>query len=557
MTAIRIQPDQVRTAGVAAVTCGDDLRTQAGALSGVAMPDMPAAMTAKYTAGLQSVSSSLTSLASSYGSVGEELQVRAAAAEAADAPGDTNALAAGQTLSRSVASTATIVGAGGTTTTVQLRTSSTGTVASTSTGTRLTTPDALERPAASTSAANAASASNATGAAGAPAPGATPDPHDSPHDTPVASRAVAGNAPIGGAPAAVVQQAVGSSGGDPAGAVASLHHGTVDPTAMPAGEHRAEHQGTAGTPAHVDMPHAQDSDRQHWACWMASTAAHHGLPPALPVMMALAQSGMRNMPSGESDVGFFAINPSDAYAPAGAGVARDAHPSGDWWVHHPGAQLDHVVTRLTGFGGGIRTEHLADPDALSRWASQAAPGIDPSQLSSAHTAATDLVSHCPQVHSAMVSMGGGGGSALAVAKGQLGVHEVGYNAGPQVNSYLASAGVGSGNPWCASFVTWSMQHAGHEMPGTGWASVSTWVHAAQAGQNGLHFVDPSHARPGDIVAYDWGHGTDFGSDGHIGFLDSHVVNGQFTAVEGNAGDAVTLMHRNLGEATVVFMRMGG
>jgi hypothetical protein len=95
------------------------------------------------------------------------------------------------------------------------------------------------------------------------------------------------------------------------------------------------------------------------------------------------------------------------------------------------------------------------------------------------------------------------------------------------------------------------------MPGQGWAAVTNWVHAAENHQHGLQIVDAAHARPGDIVAYDWGHDGDFGADGHIGFLDSKVdPSGHFTAVEGNAQDAVTRMDRNLGMAKIVFIRAG-
>ena len=77
------------------------------------------------------------------------------------------------------------------------------------------------------------------------------------------------------------------------------------------------------------------------------------------------------------------------------------------------------------------------------------------------------------------------------------------------------------------------------MPGGGWAAVATWVRNAEQGNNGLKFVSAEDARPGDIVAYDWGGQNDFGSDGHIGFLDSTVKDGKFTALEGNNADAVT------------------
>ena len=158
--------------------------------------------------------------------------------------------------------------------------------------------------------------------------------------------------------------------------------------------------------------------------------------------------------------------------------------------------------------------------------------------------------------------GGGGGSlgdaALRIAQTQRGVREVGTNTGPKVDEYLEAAGVAPGNPWCAAFVTWSLQQAGHKMPGSGWAGVATWVGNAEQGNNGLKLVSAEEARPGDIVAYDWGGGSDFGADGHIGFLASGVKDGQFSALEGNNADAVNLVPRRVGGgANVVFIRPEG
>ena len=152
-----------------------------------------------------------------------------------------------------------------------------------------------------------------------------------------------------------------------------------------------------------------------------------------------------------------------------------------------------------------------------------------------------------------------GASALEVAKKELaaGVKEEGTNTGEKVDEYLAAAGVGPGNPWCASFVTWSLEKAGHKMDGGGWAGVQTWVRAAEAKTNDLELVDAADARPGDIVVYDWGGQEDFGADGHIGFLASNVEGDKFTALEGNNQDAVMSVPRSTSQANVKFIRIKG
>lgn len=537
MTTIRIQPDQVRTSGVAAVVSGDDLRAQATALRSASLPPMTAPVAARYQSSLASISARLGSLANAYGSVGEELQVRAAAAEVADAPSASRSASAGAAVAGSVLTTASIVGLGGTTGIARLRMSGASVVASTASGLRLTIPVPGMRPAAAPGAARAA-----------------PDPHRAAHSRRAASREVAASTLLRGAPAAIVRRVTycAPSAAGRSGAIAmSIARGdAIDPTGKLAGEHRAERRDSGGRLVAVDLPAFDESDRGQWACWMASSAPE-GVPPVLPVMVALARSGMRNLPAGGDDVGFFGLDADSAYAPPGFGVGRETQPDTRWWELHPEAQLEHVSRRLGDVGGGLRTPDLDDPQALGRWAADAVPGADPEQLADAHGAAAELVGSCRRSHAARIA----GQNALSVARGQLGVHELGANAGPEVNRYLASAGVSSGNPWCASFVNWSLQESGHELPGTGWASVSTWVHAAQSGQHGLQIVDPAHARPGDVVAYDWGGQSDFGHDGHIGFLDSHVEGGRFTAVEGNAQDAVTRMDRSLDSGRIMFIRM--
>ena len=176
----------------------------------------------------------------------------------------------------------------------------------------------------------------------------------------------------------------------------------------------------------------------------------------------------------------------------------------------------------------------------------AAPGTAPAVVADAATATASGSS-------------GLGASALEVAKQELakGVKETGVNTGADVNKYLASAGVAPGNPWCASFVTWSLEQSGRKMDGGGWAAVQTWVRAAEAGTNGLSVVSPEDARPGDIVTYDWGGQEDFASDGHIGFLASKVEGDKFTALEGNYQDAVLSVPRQMGDANVKFLRISG
>ena len=54
---------------------------------------------------------------------------------------------------------------------------------------------------------------------------------------------------------------------------------------------------------------------------------------------------------------------------------------------------------------------------------------------------------------------------LETAASQEGVreHPLGSNSGPEVNQYLASVGLGAGDPWCAAFVYWCFKKASGEL----------------------------------------------------------------------------------------------
>jgi CHAP domain-containing protein len=359
-----------------------------------------------------------------------------------------------------------------------------------------------------------------------------------------------GDATVAGAPAEGVHAAVATGGDDAYAPQSPAAPGADDDGAL-----RAAHHDPLG---HAPPPPVPDHEApQHdWACWMASHAAHEDLPPSLPIAMALAGSGLRNLDEHGAGCGFFAVRPGEAVAPPGHGVGPASQPDAEWWRDHPEAQLDHVLRNLS----AAAPADTNDTD-LARWAADAQPAVPTDDVADSLSLARTLVARCRHGlddgggDDAAGGAGAGAHQFVKAVQSQIGVAETaGANAGPEVDRYLSSAQVGSGNPWCASFMTWAMRESGHDMPGTGWAAVSTWVHAAQSGQAGLHVVPPEQAQPGDIVAYDWGGGDDFGQDGHIGMLESPVQNGTFTTVEGNAEDAVTRMHRSLGEGNVVFLR---
>lgn len=305
-----------------------------------------------------------------------------------------------------------------------------------------------------------------------------------------------------------------------------------------------------------------NAPKEQLAGWMASEAQRRGLPPELPVMAALVESGLKNVNYGDADsLGFFQMRVSIWDSGPYKGFADKPELQIKWFLD----EAEKVKDARVAAGKPIDDpqhygEWIADterPAAQYRYRYQTkleeAKGLLANRTARPPAAAAVAVAN-----PAPAPVGGPlGPAALAIAQGELGVREVGTNAGPKVDEYLSAAGVPSGNPWCASFITWSLEKAGHKMPGGGWAAVQTWVRNAEQGKNGLQIVSAEDARPGDIVAYDWGGQTDFGADGHIGFVASDVKDGKFTALEGNNADKVNSVSRTTGTGNVVFIRVNG
>ena len=321
----------------------------------------------------------------------------------------------------------------------------------------------------------------------------------------------------------------------------------------------------------VAAPGAYPGDnapREQIAAWMASEAQRRGLPPELPLMASLVESGMKNLNFGDADsVGFFQMRVGIWNNGPYAGYPEKPELQVKWFLDNAEAVKKQRIAA---------GKSIDDPNQFGDWIADVERPAEQyrGRYQTKLAEAQELLKNRPAVAqaaaapaaveaAAAVAPAGGGGSslgaaALQVAHSQKGVREIGgANRGPQVEQYLAAAKVAPGNPWCASFITWSLERAGKKMPGGGWAAVQTWVRNAEAGQNGLKIVSAQDARPGDIVAYDWGGQDDFGSDGHIGFLDSTVQGGKFKALEGNNADAVTSTDRSMGSANIKFIRVEG
>jgi len=135
-----------------------------------------------------------------------------------------------------------------------------------------------------------------------------------------------------------------------------------------------------------------------------------------------------------------------------------------------------------------------------------------------------------------------GRAALSAAISELkaGAGEVGgNNQGPWVCKYLAPAGLGPGNPWCASFVSWCfLQAVGGEkekMPFSYSASARDLLKKFQKKGWAKSPSDRYIPQPGDLVFW-WRVKAD-GWQGHVGLVHQ-LKYGMLYTIEGNKSPRV-------------------
>ncbi|MEO9257450.1 MAG: CHAP domain-containing protein [Crocinitomicaceae bacterium] len=119
---------------------------------------------------------------------------------------------------------------------------------------------------------------------------------------------------------------------------------------------------------------------------------------------------------------------------------------------------------------------------------------------------------------------------ITIAITQLGVTEVplGSNAGPDVEKYLKSVGLGKGYSWCMAFVYWVVSNAAKESFKETKLKKTAGVLDQWNSRPGLRLTTPV---PGCIFIMDFGHGQ-----GHTGIVEKVLQNGMITTIEGNTND---------------------
>ena len=122
--------------------------------------------------------------------------------------------------------------------------------------------------------------------------------------------------------------------------------------------------------------------------------------------------------------------------------------------------------------------------------------------------------------------------SLKFAQSQNGVQEVprNSNAGPAVESYLKSVGLGKGYAWCMAFVYWSVKQAATQLNTTS-PLIKTGGVLRQWNEVNPKMKFTKNPQAGDIFIMDYGKGV-----GHTGFVIEVLANGSLKTIEGNTND---------------------
>ncbi|SNB11000.1 CHAP domain-containing protein [Flavobacterium psychrophilum] len=118
---------------------------------------------------------------------------------------------------------------------------------------------------------------------------------------------------------------------------------------------------------------------------------------------------------------------------------------------------------------------------------------------------------------------------LETAISQIGVEEMpkGSNAGPEVEIYLKSVGLGQGYSWCMAFVYWCVNQSAVK---TGFKNPLKKTGGVMDQYNSRPLLCTHLPQAGDVFIMDFGKGL-----GHTGIVEKVIGNIIYT-IEGNTND---------------------
>jgi hypothetical protein len=139
---------------------------------------------------------------------------------------------------------------------------------------------------------------------------------------------------------------------------------TIEPESQPppapaANAVPAESAGPVDLASAPTVYPGDDAPKEQVAAWMAAEAEKRGLPPQLPVMAALVESGLQNLNFGDADsVGFFQMRLSIRNQGEYAGYPDDPQKQIDWFLD----TAEQVKAQRVAAGKSI-----TDPSQFGEW----------------------------------------------------------------------------------------------------------------------------------------------------------------------------------------------
>jgi cell wall-associated NlpC family hydrolase len=243
--------------------------------------------------------------------------------------------------------------------------------------------------------------------------------------------------------------------------------------------------GTRGYPG-------DDASQAAIAAWMAAEAQKRGLPPELPVMASLVESGMKNLDYGDRDsVGFFQMRTEIWNNGPYEGYPDDPQKQLDWFLDHAEAVKDKRLAA---------GQSIDDPNQYGNWVADVELPAEQYrgryQLKLAE--AQDLLKQAPPADVAADAIapaaGGGAGAralaAVAEARKYLGTPYQWGGSTPETNFD------------CSGLVQWSYAQAGIQIPRVTYDQIDA--------PNGKP-VGRDELLPGDLVFF-----ADGGDVHHVG-----------------------------------------
>ncbi len=162
-------------------------------------------------------------------------------------------------------------------------------------------------------------------------------------------------------------------------------------------------------------------------------------------------------------------------------------------------------------------------------------------------------------------------AVLALAVGEIGVHETSRNRGPMVDAYLRTVGLDPEKgdyPWCAAFIFWLWNTAAATLnepnpcPRTA-SAISLWgkskpEHKIHTFGPEAYVTDPERIKPGCVFVVDHGRGK-----GHTGLIlgvdhaarELDTVEGNSAPDGGREGVAVVRRVRQMPSVNLGYLRL--